>query len=302
MAPAELTSAAVSSAVVQSSTIRVRATCTPSAAAASWPKAKASSVRAWPRQIEQRDGQDGRAQPHVAPADPAQRAEQPEQHAPGRLGVGRGHHDEGGQRGEELHGGDPGRGRPGRWMPPRVWLSSSTRAKEQQRPDERARRDRHRSPADAQDDDHDRARWTPRRRRRGRRGRRAGCAAATASRRRRPRARPRRPRRAGCGACAGSRRCRPGSGSAAPRPRPRWEATADHTSGTEMSRGADGDGDRDGQEQQGHPAAPQQAAAQDAGSRPAAGVRRCGRTTHSGVRVRAARRPSSVVRHFASPN
>ncbi|CAM5625871.1 hypothetical protein SCYAM73S_04211 [Streptomyces cyaneofuscatus] len=50
IAPAELTRAAVSRAVVHSSTIRVRATFTPSAAAASCPKAKASSVRAWARQ------------------------------------------------------------------------------------------------------------------------------------------------------------------------------------------------------------------------------------------------------------
>ncbi|GGS52008.1 hypothetical protein GCM10010221_58820 [Streptomyces parvus] len=51
IAPAALTRAAVSRAVVHSSTIRVRATFTPSAAAASCPKAKASSVRAWARQM-----------------------------------------------------------------------------------------------------------------------------------------------------------------------------------------------------------------------------------------------------------
>ncbi|CAM5590980.1 hypothetical protein SANTM175S_00705 [Streptomyces antimycoticus] len=50
MAPAELTRVAVSSAVAHSRTRRVRATRTPSAAAASSPKAKASRVRACPRQ------------------------------------------------------------------------------------------------------------------------------------------------------------------------------------------------------------------------------------------------------------
>ncbi len=175
IAPAALTRAAVSRAVVHSGTIRVRATFTPSAAAASARRRRRRAYGRGPgRSPGRRRGR--RAAQRLAPADTAERAEEPEQDPAGLLGVGGGHHDERGEGGEELHRGDAGED--GRSVePPRVWLSSSTRAKERSAPTN--------APADSDTAPH-RPRGRPRRPPRwarapeetpGRRGRRAGCAA-----------------------------------------------------------------------------------------------------------------------------
>ena len=81
--PAELTSAAVSSAVTHSSTSRVRATCDAERGRGVLAEGEGVQRAGVPEADQQRHGQHRGAQPHVGPADPAQRAEQPEQHAAG---------------------------------------------------------------------------------------------------------------------------------------------------------------------------------------------------------------------------
>ncbi len=236
-------------------------------------------------------GQHGGARPHVAPADPAQRAEQPEEHAPGLFGVGGGHHDERGERGEELHGRDPGQHDPVGGSAERV-AEQQDEGERAQGPDEGTARDGHRSPADAQDDDHDRPGGRPRRDAED-----EGVGERVAQQRLHHGAAHREPGSAHRGE-QGAGHAQVPDDAVPDRGQPSFtQAEVRGHHGPDVrdgdACGADRHGHRDGQEQQGDPGAPQEAVTQDPCADGRARRRR---------RVRLRVRCGFGPRHSASPN
>ncbi len=236
MAPAELTRTAVSSAVAQRQ----------DEAGAGHPYAQCRRRLLAEREgvertgvteaDEQDRGEDGRAQPYVRPARPAERAEQPEQDAAGGLRVARGEDDERRQRGEELHRGDARQDDAVRRAAECVAQQEDER-EGAERTHEGARRDRQRSPADAEDDDRDRPGRRP-----GGHPEDEGVGEGVAEQGLHDGAADREARAADAASrVRGSRRFQtmPSRRGVSPAsPQPRCAARAEKTSGTEMSAGS----------------------------------------------------------------
>lgn len=287
----ELTRAAVSSAVAHSRTMRVRPTWTPRVAAASWPKAKASSVRAWPRQTSSVTPSTAE-QIHTSlqptpPSEPSSQNSTPRVCSASAAVITTKEV----SAEEELHGRDAGQDDPVGAAAEGV-TEQHDQGEGAHGPDERPGRQGDRSPADPEDDHDDGA------------GRGSGgdpederIGERVAQQRLHDGAADREPRAADGGE-QGARHAQVPDDAVTDRAEPRLaRAEVGGDRGPDVGDGdpgrADGDGDGDGQGEQQEPTGPQESFA-DTADAPEAG-------TGARGRVLARRRGLFGVRHPASP-